>query len=140
MFSCCLDKNRGYIIKHQVGQGAYGTAFRAVKDGKEVVLKRINMVATERFVNRVRILREVQTLNFLARSNLFSRLLDGWIDDNRITLVLESFDCDLQCVITRIESHQHVRWIARQLFSSLAFMHSAGIIHRDVKPLNIMYD
>lgn len=46
---------------------------------------------------------------------------------------------DLKSVIPRIEASQ-IKQIMFQLFEALDFCHSKGVMHRDIKPQNIIVD
>jgi serine/threonine protein kinase len=136
MFSCFIDRNNGYALGELIGRGSYGSVYRATKRGLTYVFKRIQLLP-DRAEDKERILREVQVLKFVSSSSYFPRIVDGWRNDEEVTIVMESFDCDLREVIHNLE-HTHVRYIAKQLFQAIAYLHSAGIMHRDIKPANIL--
>jgi len=63
---------------------------------------------------------------------------------DHIFLILEDAGTDLDTVLDHSEqlsfSQDHARKLTYELLCSLHFLHSAGVIHRDIKPQNILVD
>jgi mitogen-activated protein kinase 15 len=60
-------------------------------------------------------------------------------NDRDIYLIFEYMETDLHAVIrANILEEIHKQYIMYQLFKSLKFMHSAELLHRDVKPSNLL--
>jgi serine/threonine-protein kinase len=65
----------------------------------------------------------------------------GELPDGRHFLAMEFFDAeDLEHLLEREKplAPRHAVALARQVFETLAAAHEAGIVHRDVKPANIL--
>lgn len=134
-----------YEVSRMVGQGAYGSVVSAVdtSTGEKVVIKKISHVF-EDLVDGKRILREIKLLGFLRHTNILSLkdLLRPSDPEHfsDVYLVTEQMDADLHHIIRSKQRllEDHVQFFMYQLLCGLHFMHSAGVMHRDLKPGNLL--
>lgn len=144
-----------YTVKCLVGKGAYGMVC-AAEDAEPtegppspstrmVAVKKI----IEPFQDRTdckRLLREIRLLRLLRHPNVLhlndllppvSLSPNAWTD---VYLVTRLFDTNLHRVIYSGQplSDAHIQYILWQVFRALRYMHAAGVVHRDMKPTNIL--
>ena len=129
----------------RLGRGAFAVVHRAYDRQleKNVAVKAVSLpadeVGSESFTKK-RLLREVGLLRTLKHPNIIS-LYDSFEEPNELHLILELLEgCTLaKCLAKRGALREaEAAEVARQLVDALAYMHSLGVIHRDVKPENIM--
>lgn len=145
-FSAPLAANR-YRAERVIGEGAYGVVVcaRDSVTGTKVAVKRIaKCLNNTPFATRI--LRELKFLRFLSRhENIISTLdvlLPGEIDRfNDAFVVFELMPTDLQHVLRsqrHVLRHDHVKYFMWQLLRGVHFMHASRVLHRDLKPNNIL--
>lgn len=133
-----------YRIIALLGRGGMGEVYRAddLMLGQQVALKFLpaavsgNPAALERFRNEVRIARRVSHLNVC-------RVYDLGEIDGHVFLSMEYVDGeDLGSLVRRIGRLPADKGleIARKLCAGLAAAHEKGVLHRDLKPGNVMLD
>ena len=136
-----------YEVKKGVGQGAYGLicAAKDTKTGDQVAIKKITN-AFEDAVDCKRILREIRLLQHFSHENVLNLRdimmpppgkAEDWKD---IYLVTELLDTDLHYIIHSKQalSDDHIQYFVYQILRGLKAVHSAKVLHRDLKPGNLL--
>ena len=124
-----------YQLVGKIGSGAFAEVFEAYDLTLEepVALK---IVPSGRALT-ARIVREVQAAGALDHPNVVA-LYDWFSDDEGSVLVWELVRGDsLDQLAERLDDGD-VAAVGVELLDALAYAHSQGIIHRDVKPQNVM--
>ncbi len=133
----------GYQIIETLGQGGYGTVYRArqLAVEREVALKFDNrLLLTER--DKRRFMREVTAAGQLSGHPHVVAVYDaGVLVDGRPYMVLEL--CPNGSLADRLRDKgpfpaAEVRDIGVAIADALGAAHAAGVLHRDVKPANIL--
>ncbi|CAD6197418.1 unnamed protein product [Caenorhabditis auriculariae] len=130
-----------YDKLEKIGEGTYGTVFKArSKDSGEVVaLKRVKLDDDDEGVPSSA-LREICILRELKHRNVV-RLYDVVHSENKLTLVFEYCDQDLKKFFDSLNGYidqQVARSLMMQLLRGLSFCHAHHVLHRDLKPQNLL--
>jgi serine/threonine protein kinase len=142
-----FEVDERYEVKKGVGQGAYGLicAAKDTKTGDQVAIKKITN-AFEDAVDCKRILREIRLLQHFSHENVLNLRdimmpppgkAEDWKD---IYLVTELLDTDLHYIIHSKQalSDDHIQYFVYQILRGLKAVHSAKVLHRDLKPGNLL--
>ena len=132
----------GYRIERCVGRGGMAVVYEAFeeKDGRRVALKMMShrLVYDPTALSRFR--QEAQVVQALDHENV-ARLFGRFSAYGTHFLVMEFLDgLGLDRIIARGSRfpEQQVRRIVGQLAHALGYLHRLGLLHRDVKPSNVM--
>lgn len=129
----------GWTLQGRLGAGGMGVVYMGTKAGKTVALKVILSGLNEPRV-KSRFIQEVQSLSLL-RTPYVAPLLDFDIHAKNPWYAVEYVsDMSLSDVIKTTGSFNGKNWwnLAQNLLMALAAIHNAEVIHRDLKPGNIM--
>lgn len=128
----------------KIGEGTYGVVYKARdrRDDSVCALKRIRLDQEEEGVPSTAI-REISLLKELKHDNIVS-LMDVIHQDKKLYLVFEFLDVDLK---KHLDTHPHVSNDRRvikgylyQMCAGIAYCHSHRVLHRDLKPQNLLVD
>ncbi|GAB5361314.1 hypothetical protein AAMO2058_000702900 [Amorphochlora amoebiformis] len=134
-----------YTLHELIGTGAYGKVVSAVDSltGKNVAIKRIPALFNDRN-DAIRVLREIKVARELGDHANIVRMVNFFLEPgknpNVAYLVFERMSCDLRSVIDdEVELSIHrIRNIIYKILRAVKYLHSANVLHRDVKPGNIL--
>mmetsp|Transcript_19906 Transcript_19906/g.64099 ORF Transcript_19906/g.64099 Transcript_19906/m.64099 type:complete len:462 (+) Transcript_19906:212-1597(+) len=134
---------RGYELKKVIGYGAYGLVVEGVDDqGRQVAIKKVEH-AFDDLTDGRRLLREITLLRDLTHPNIItiSQCFIRKPQRDHVYLVMGLMESDLHQVIYSRASKltvPHVRLLGYQLFIAIRHCHASGVLHRDVKPGNVL--
>uniref|UniRef100_A0AC34QJH3 Protein kinase domain-containing protein n=2 Tax=Panagrolaimus sp. JU765 TaxID=591449 RepID=A0AC34QJH3_9BILA len=135
-----------YTISRMLGKGAYGAVAQALdqRNNREVALKKIPrafaaLTLVKRALREIRILRDLHHENIVSIFDMFATH-GGQASDVDIYLVLDLMETDLHQIIhsTQHLTEQHNQYFLYQILRGLKYLHSVGIVHRDMKPSNLL--
>jgi predicted Ser/Thr protein kinase len=132
-----------FVVKGKLGAGAFGTVYRAYDPhlDREVALKVPHPAVLESPKKVERFLREAKAAARLRHPHIVP-VFDAGTDGGRpyiATAFINGRPLSEAIEEGGMEYDRAAR-IARELAEALAYAHEQGIVHRDVKPHNIMLD
>ncbi|KAM4734808.1 cyclin-dependent kinase 17-like isoform 1-T1 [Anableps anableps] len=135
-----FGKLETYIKLDKLGEGTYATVFkgRSKLTDNLVALKEIRLEHEEGAPCTA--IREVSLLKDLKHANIVT-LHDIVHTDKSLTLVFEYLDKDLKQYMDdcgNILSMQNVKIFLYQILRGLAYCHRRKVLHRDLKPQNLL--
>ena len=143
-----ITDNEKYLSQYEkvekIGEGTYGVVYKA-RDratGATIALKKIRLEQEEEGVPSTAI-REISLLKELQHANVV-RLQDVVHADAKLYLVFEFLDLDLK---KHMDAHPRlgadgrlVKLYLYQMLAGIAYCHAHRVLHRDLKPQNLLID
>jgi len=142
-----FEVDERYEVKKGVGQGAYGLICAAndTQTNEQVAVKKItnafeDAIDCKRMLREMRLLRHFNHENVLALKDIMvppPGAISEWKD---VYLVTELMDTDLHYIIHSKQSlsDDHIQYFVYQILRGLKAVHSAKVLHRDLKPGNLL--
>ncbi len=131
------DWRERYELIEKIGSGGFAHVYEAfdLTLGRRVAVK----IVPEGRDMSARVLREVQAAAALTHPNIVA-LYDWFGDGERSFIVWELVEGDSLDHLSKGLNDADVVAVGAELLEALAFAHSQGIVHRDIKPQNVMLD
>ncbi|XP_059644935.1 cyclin-dependent kinase D-3 [Cornus florida] len=130
-----------YLKREVLGEGTYGVVYKAIdtKTGQTVAIKKIRLGKQKEGVNFTA-LREIKLLKELKDPNIIE-LIDAFPHKGNLHLVFEFMETDLEAVIRDrniVLSPADIKSYLQMTLKGLAFCHKKWVLHRDMKPNNLL--
>ncbi|XP_057951958.1 cyclin-dependent kinase D-3 [Malania oleifera] len=130
-----------YLKREVLGEGTYGVVYKAIdtKTGQTVAIKKIRLGKQKEGVNFTA-LREIKLLKELKDPNIIE-LIDAFPHKGNLHLVFEFMETDLEAVIRDRNiflSPADTKSYLQMTLKGLAFCHRKWVLHRDMKPNNLL--
>lgn len=134
-----------YLLQEKLGEGTFGTVYKAIEisSGRIVALKRTKIEDFKEGISAVN-LREICFLKSLRHQNIVT-LNSIVFNPKGLDLIFEFMVCDLRGYIDQYTNNaiipeQLVKKFLVHILTALHFCHSNRVIHRDLKPQNLLLD
>eukprot|EP01126_Amoeba_proteus_P053401 TRINITY_DN6504_c1_g4_i4.p1 TRINITY_DN6504_c1_g4~~TRINITY_DN6504_c1_g4_i4.p1 ORF type:complete len:203 (+),score=23.53 TRINITY_DN6504_c1_g4_i4:193-801(+) len=135
--------NRMYECTGRSGKGSFGVVYKAVERSSNLVVAIKRVLQDPRYKNReLQIMKMIDHPNCVQLVNSFYERCEGEV---YLNLVLGYIPKNLYEVCNQFSKKKekmpvlHVKLYIYQLCRSLAYVHSLGICHRDIKPQNCSF-
>lgn len=129
----------------KIGEGTYGVVYKGRNKitGQIVAMKKIRLESDDEGIPSTAI-REISLLKELKHPNIVS-LEDVLMEENRLYLIFEFLSMDLKKYMDSLPSdksldNQLVKSYLYQITSAILFCHRRRVLHRDLKPQNLLID
>jgi glycogen synthase kinase 3 beta len=131
-----------YECSGRTGKGSFGVVYKAVERGSNKVVAIKRVLQDPRYKNReLQIMKMIHHTNCVELVNSFYERTKGEVFLNLVLAYVPKNLYEVCNSFSKLKQKMpilHVKLYIYQLCRSLAYVHSLGICHRDIKPQNLL--
>lgn len=134
-----------FLKIEKIGEGTYGVVYKGKnkKTGQIVAMKKIRLESEDEGVPSTAI-REISLLKELQHPNIVL-LEDVLMEETRLYLIFEYLSMDLKKYLDSLGQGNYmapalVKSYLHQITEAILFCHQRRVLHRDLKPQNLLID
>ncbi|KAF8375001.1 cdk-1 [Pristionchus pacificus] len=134
-----------FVKIEKIGEGTYGVVYkgRNRQTNKLVAMKKIRLESEDEGIPSTAV-REISLLRELRHPNIVN-LEDVIMQENRLYLIFEFLSMDLKKYLDTLKSDEFLseatlKSYLMQICQAMCFCHQRRVIHRDLKPQNLLVD
>lgn len=138
------EKVPAYVLKDQIGQGGYGTVYKASRTTNvDEFMYALKILDPSPFVNDydkaiLRFRREVAAIRSLQHRAIVQYFEAGLTIDNKPYIVMQLIEgLDLRSAVASSDISKSIKLFV-EILHALHYAHHKDVIHRDLKPSNII--
>ena len=126
-----------------IGSGAYGSVKKVCLKSNPDTIRAMKIISRKNLlkgINDISLVEEIYILKNLDHPNIM-KIYEFFADDKNFYIISEFFDQgDLFTKIEKLGSLNQivVKFIMEQIFNAVAYLHSKGVLHGDIKLENVM--
>ncbi|XP_058795036.1 serine/threonine-protein kinase fused [Phymastichus coffea] len=131
-----------YEMLKQVGEGSFGQVFKARRRGDNAIVAfKVTRKKGRTDKELVSLRRECEVQKELNHPNII-RMFDSFETDSKFIVITEYVEKELYDIVVKAGrlSEERSQVIACDLVSALHYLHTRRILHRDLKPQNVLVD
>ncbi|KAH7914855.1 kinase-like protein [Hygrophoropsis aurantiaca] len=143
-FGKMFHVEKRWKLVREMGSGAYGVVISAADEiSRETVAIKLVTRVFEKVQLAKRALREIVLLRHFSNHENITGLIDVDAitpDFQEIYIFMEPMEADLHQIIKSGQqlTNEHVQYFLYQILRGMKYVHSADVIHRDLKPGNLL--
>ncbi|GMR48636.1 hypothetical protein PMAYCL1PPCAC_18831 [Pristionchus mayeri] len=134
-----------FIKIEKIGEGTYGVVYKGKNrlTNKLVAMKKIRLESEDEGIPSTAV-REISLLRELRHPNIVN-LEDVIMQESRLYLIFEFLNMDLKKYLDTLKNDEFlpdhtVKSYLMQICQAMCFCHQRRVIHRDLKPQNLLVD